>query len=189
MARAHPESRIGYDKVKQKLTLALSLVLTILVTDIITKRWALEALPPGGATMRGWLGIPLTLAYNKGIAFGLDVPEAGRWILIVASVLVVVMLAAMFRQARPNDWIRLCSLSLVAAGALGNLIDRVRWDAGVVDFIGPIDLRFMLFPIFNVADMAITTGAILLALTMWRDGPATAPAPEPAEAPIAKTAD
>jgi len=175
--------------VKQKLTLALSLVLTILVTDIVTKRWALQALPPGGAMTHGWLGIPLTLAYNKGIAFGLDVPEAGRWILIVASVLVVVMLAAMFRQARPNDWIRLCSLSFVAAGALGNLIDRVRWDAGVVDFIGPINLGFMLFPIFNVADMAITTGAILLALTMWRDGPATVPAPEPAEAPVAKTAD
>jgi len=175
--------------VKQKLTLALSLVLTILVTDIATKRWALDALPRGGATIRGTLGIPLTLAYNKGIAFGLDVPDAGRWILIVASVLVVVMLAAMFRHARPDDWVRLCSLSLVAAGALGNLIDRVRWDQGVVDFIGPINLGFMLFPIFNVADMAITTGACLLALTMWKDGSAAAPAPEPAEASIAKTAD
>jgi signal peptidase II len=175
--------------VKQKLTLALSLIFTILVADIITKRWALTALPPGGATVDGAFGIPLTLAYNKGIAFGLDVPDAGRWILIVASVLVVVMLAAMFRHARPNDWIRLCSLSFVAAGALGNLIDRVRWERGVVDFIGPIDLGFMLWPIFNVADMAITTGACLLALTMWRDGSAHAAVPEAAEAPAAEPVD
>jgi len=175
--------------VKQKLTLALSLVLTILVADIVTKQWALAALPPGGATFTGKFGIPLTLAFNKGIAFGLDVPEAGRWILIVASVLVVVMLAAMFRHARPNDWIRILSLSFVAAGALGNLIDRVRWDQGVVDFIGPINLGFMLWPIFNVADMAITTGACLLALTMWRDGSAHAATTEPAEATVAKTVE
>jgi signal peptidase II len=175
--------------VKQKLTLALSLVLTILVADILTKKWALTALPPSGATYIGKFGIPLTLAYNKGIAFGLDVPEAGRWILIVASVLVVVLRAAMFRHARPNDWIRIVSLSLVAAGALGNLIDRVRWNQGVVDFIGPIDLGFMLWPIFNVADMAITTGACLLALTMWRDGSAHAAVTEPAEATVAETVE
>lgn len=167
---------------KQKLTLALSLVLGILVTDIATKRWALEALSRSG-TVEGLFGIPLTLAYNTGIAFGLDVPEAGRWLLIVASVLVVGMLTVMFRHARPNDWVRLTSLSLVAAGALGNLIDRVRWDRGVVDFIGPIDLGFMLWPIFNVADMAITVGAALLALTMWKEGsPATVTAAEAAGA-------
>lgn len=165
------------------MTFAASVIGGILVADIITKRWALEALAHGG-TVEGLFGVPLTLAFNKGIAFGLDVPEAGRWILIVASVLVVGMLAVMFRHARPTDWIRLSSLSLVAAGALGNLIDRVRWERGVVDFIGPIDLGFMLWPIFNVADMAITVGAGLLALTMWRhesDQPAPAAAGEPAD--------
>jgi signal peptidase II len=76
----------------------------------------------------------------------------------------------MFHQAKPTDWLRLSALSLVAAGALGNLRDRVRWDRGVVDFIGPIDLGFMHWPIFNVADMAITTGAIALGLSLWREG-------------------
>jgi len=174
---------------KQKLTTALMLIFGILVADIITKRWALEALSHGG-TVEGPFGLPLTLAFNKGIAFGLDVPDAGRWLLIVASVLVVGMLTVMFRHARPTDWIRLSSLSLVAAGALGNLIDRVRWERGVVDFIGPINLGFMQWPIFNIADMAITVGAGLLALTMWRDGSArTAPVAGPAKAAAGEPAE
>ena len=56
---------------------------------------------------------------------------------------------------------------MVVAGALGNLYDRVRWDRGVVDFIGPIDLGIMNWPIFNVADMSITCGAVLLAISFW----------------------
>jgi signal peptidase II len=50
---------------------------------------------------------------------------------------------------------------------VGNLYDRVRWNRGVVDFLGPIDLGFWDFPIFNVADMAITCGAVLLAISFW----------------------
>jgi signal peptidase II len=50
---------------------------------------------------------------------------------------------------------------------VGNLYDRVRWDRGVVDFLGPVDLGLWHFPIFNVADMAITSGAVLLAISFW----------------------
>jgi signal peptidase II len=48
-------------------------------------------------------------------------------------------------------------------------VDRVRHTQGVVDFIGPLDLGFMHWPIFNVADMAITVGAILLGISLWRE--------------------
>jgi signal peptidase II len=154
--------------VKHKFLLASGLIGAILVADVATKRWALEFLAHG-VTIEGLGGLPLTLAYNTGIAFGLDVPSAGRWLLIGASVFVVFMLAGLFHQARPTDWLRLSSVSLVAAGALGNLVDRVRWEHGVIDFIGPIDLGFMHWPIFNVADMAITTGAILLGISLWRE--------------------
>ena len=131
---------------RQKLLLAATLVGGILIADIVTKQWALDALQHG-MTHVGLGGLPLTLAFNQGIAFGLDIPSAGRWILIVASVFVVLMLAGMFKSAKPDDWVRLCALSLVAAGAVGNLIDRIRWDRGVVDFIGPINLGFMNWPI------------------------------------------
>jgi signal peptidase II len=155
--------------VRQKLSLAILVVGSILFLDIVTKRWAMDVLPRVG-TIEGVGGVPLTLAFNQGIAFGLDIPSAGRWILIAASIFVVLMLIGMFQNAKPGDWMRLLSLSLVGAGAVGNLIDRVRWDRGVVDFIGPIDLGFMLWPIFNVADMAITVGAGALAWSMWKEG-------------------
>jgi signal peptidase II len=118
-------------------------------------------------TLGGW--VPLTLAFNRGIAFGLPLPSAGRWIIIVATFVVLAVLWDLFRRAEPGDWLRLTAIQLVTAGALGNLIDRVRWDGGVVDFIGPINLGFMYWPIFNIADMAITTGAVLLGISLWRE--------------------
>ncbi len=152
---------------KQKLFLAVFLVSGILIADVTTKRWAFETLSRSDATLAG---VPFTLAFNRGIAFGLDIPSAGRWMLVAASIFVVLMLAGMFGTTKPTDWARTCALSLVAAGAMGNLIDRIRWDQGVVDFIGPINLGFMHWPIFNVADMAITAGAAILALSLWREG-------------------
>ena len=158
----------------KKLTTAGTLLVTILIADILTKRWALESLSHG-YTLESF-GVPLTLAFNKGIAFGIGIPDMGRWIVVGASIFVMIVLAGMLRDARQNDHARIFAIGLVWAGALGNLIDRVRWDAGVVDFIGPIDLGFMHWPIFNVADMAITTGAILLGMSLWREDSATAAA-------------
>ncbi|MHB1169962.1 MAG: signal peptidase II [Longimicrobiales bacterium] len=159
----------------KKLTTAGTLLVTILIADILTKRWALESLSHG-YTLESF-GVPLTLAFNKGIAFGIGIPDMGRWIVVGASIFVMIVLAGMLRDARQNDHARIFAIGLVWAGALGNLIDRVRWDAGVVDFIGPIDLGFMHWPIFNVADMAITTGAILLGMSLWREDTANGAAP------------
>jgi signal peptidase II len=86
----------------------------------------------------------------------------------------------LFRQAHDRDFLRIVSISLVVSGAIGNLYDRVRWSRGVIDFIGPIDLGLWDFPIFNVADMAITCGALLLAASFWleeQDERAKPPAP------------
>jgi signal peptidase II len=161
-------------ELKQKVPVAALVIASIVVADIATKRWALNTLYHGGAleTLGGL--VPLTLAFNRGIAFGLPLPSAGRWIIIVATFVVLWVLTDLFRRAAASDWLRLGSIMLVAAGALGNLIDRVRWDGGVVDFIGPINLGFMYWPIFNIADMAITTGAILLGISLWREEAATA---------------
>jgi signal peptidase II len=161
----------------RKLLLATALVGGVVALDIYTKLWAVTALQHG-LTVPGLGGVPLTLAYNQGVAFGLPLPQAGRWIIILATIAVLYVLSDMFRKAHPSDWGRLLAVQLVGAGAIGNLIDRVRWDRGVVDFIGPFDLGSLQWPIFNIADMAITTGAILLALSLMREeneAPATAP--------------
>jgi signal peptidase II len=171
--------------VKQKAAPAAFLIGAIVIADILTKRWALDALWHGVTVDALGGRLPLTLAFNQGIAFGLPLPSAGRWLIILASMVVLYVLAGLFREADRSDWLRLLSVQLLAAGAIGNLIDRLRWDRGVVDFIGPIDLGVMHWPIFNIADMAITTGAMLLAISLWREEPAGEAAAAAATAPQA----
>jgi signal peptidase II len=149
------------------LLFALLTMVPIVTADVVTKRLAEALLPHGYPIER--LGIPLTLAYNTGVAFGLPLPSLGRWLVVAASFFVLYVLVGIFRRTPASDWVRLLATQLVAAGAIGNLIDRLRWDRGVVDFIGPINLGFMDFPIFNVADMSLTCGAVLLAISMLRE--------------------
>jgi signal peptidase II len=149
------------------ITFAATLLLVVGM-DVWTKRWALEALAGGGRESLGGL-VPLTLAFNNGAAFSLSVGSASRWFFIVLTLAALGVLGVLLRGARAGDRLRIFSVSLVTAGALGNLVDRIRWDLGVVDFIGPINLGFMHWPIFNVADMAITTGAALLAISLWQE--------------------
>ena len=85
------------------------------------------------------------------------------------TILALALLGSLLKQSSKTDFLRIFSISLVISGALGNLYDRVRWGRGVVDFIGPIDLGIGDFPIFNVADMAISCGAILLAISFWME--------------------
>lgn len=147
--------------------IVVSLILpAIIAMDLITKRWALDALVSDRGELLGGL-VPLTLAFNKGAAFGIRLGEDSRWFFVPVTIVALVLLAALFRQTADRDHLRIVAISLVVAGAIGNLYDRVRWDRGVVDFIGPIDLGLWDFPIFNVADMAITCGAVLLAISFW----------------------
>lgn len=168
---------------KQKLLLAALVVGTIVYADIVTKQWALQSLVQGVIIDSLGGRLPLTLAFNEGVAFGLPLPSAGRYLIIAATVVVLYVLGSMFLKAERDDWLRLISTQLVTAGAVGNLIDRVRWDRGVVDFIGPIDLGFMHWPIFNIADMAITLGALLLGISLWREEAEKATVGEAIEAP------
>lgn len=169
----------------RKIIAAGGIVASTLALDIISKRWALTELTHG-YTLSGFADlVPLTLIYNEGVAFGLSV-GGSRWLIIAATFIVLSALLVLFRQARENDWLRICSLALVIAGAAGNLVDRLRWERGVVDFIGPFDLGLFHFPIFNVADMAITVGAGILAISLWLEE--RNPTPEPTTNPEATEA-
>ena len=152
---------------KEKITVFATIIPSVLILDFITKRWALVALDGGNRLEILGGFVPLTLAYNRGAAFGISVGDDSRWFFIPVTILALVLLLVLLRQAAPRDWLRLSSISMVVAGALGNLYDRVRWNRGVVDFIGPINLGVMDWPIFNVADMSITCGAVLLAISFW----------------------
>jgi signal peptidase II len=83
-------------------------------------------------------------------------------------VLAIIGLFMWYRSTPGTDRSRLLALASVTAGAIGNLIDRIRSHQGVVDFLdfGFGDARW---PVFNVADIAVTCGAVLLAISLWRE--------------------
>lgn len=114
--------------------------------------------------------IRLTLIYNPGAAFGFYLGPYSRGIFLALSLIALAILFGMYAFTPAAHAGRLASLSLIIAGAFGNLIDRVRSPRGVIDFVD-VGLGATRWPVFNVADMAVTTGAILLALSLWRDDP------------------
>jgi signal peptidase II len=142
-------------------------LITVVLSDIITKWIAVAELYPRGVP-REVFGdvVRLTLVYNRGAAFGLHLGEYSRWIFLGLTIAALVILAQLYRATPGRDIARTLAISLVSAGAIGNLIDRVRGPQGVVDFID-IGVGDMRWPTFNVADMAVSTGAILLAWVLW----------------------
>lgn len=134
----------------------------VVVADVITKQVALAMLPPPGMTVRVISEyVRFSLAFNRGAAFGMTV---GAWSRVVFSVFALAMVAGLWiyagRLFAPLTRL-IIAFGLVAGGALGNLIDRVRWDRGVVDFID-LGVGLTRFWTFNLADSAITIGAVLL---------------------------
>ena len=153
---------------KAKITMFGIILPVVLVLDRMTKQWAETSLGARRIELLDGL-VPLTLAHNRGAAFGIELGSNPRLFFIPITILALILLGALLVQAGKRDYLRVLSLSLVISGALGNLYDRLTNPLGVVDFIGPINLGFMHWPIFNVADMAITTGAVLLALSFWME--------------------
>jgi signal peptidase II len=87
----------------------------------------------------------------------------------------VFILWRMYRETADDDRVRTLAIALVSSGAFGNLIDRVRHEYGVVDFID-VGIGASRWPTFNIADMAVSTGAFLLAWVLWNEAPEEAPA-------------
>jgi len=141
----------------------------VVVSDVITKLIAESMLSP--RTPLAVIGdlVQLRLVYNQGAAFGLDVGENSRWVFFGLAIVALVVLGSMVRSTRAGDWFRLLALALVCGGAAGNLIDRIRSAQGVVDFVD-IGVGGWRWPTFNVADSAITVGAIALAISLWQEG-------------------
>ena len=140
----------------------------IVVLDVITKyvvqqRMRLyDPIPVLGDFFR------LTYIFNRGAAFGLSLGDYSRVIFTVLTLLAIVGLFFWFRSTPLSDRVRLFALASVTGGAIGNLIDRVRHDRGVVDFLD-FGIGSVRWPVFNVADIAVSVGAVLLAVSLWRE--------------------
>jgi len=145
------------------------ILLVILVADVITKAMAERMLLPRGIPHEV-LGNTLrfTLVYNPGAAFGLNLGPQSRWIFAVLTIVALFILGRLYQSTPAGNRPRVAALALVCAGAVGNLIDRLRSFFGVVDFID-VGIGDSRWPTFNVADMAVSTGAALLAWVLWQE--------------------
>jgi signal peptidase II len=147
----------------------LGTVAAIVLLDQFTKLIAVDRLSPAYVP-HPVLGefFRLTLVFNKGAAFGLHLGHWSRWIFIALTIVAVTVMWRLYRTSPPGAHWRVRALCLVIAGALGNFIDRVSSSRGVVDFLD-FGVTAYRWPTFNVADIAVSTGAVLLAIVLWRE--------------------
>ncbi len=130
----------------------------VVIADQITKALTAGRLAVG----EGFTLIPnfldITYVKNEGAAFGIF--QGKKWLLIIVALLVFAAVIFYVVRYKPRSKWLMWSLTLITAGGLGNLIDRVA--LGYVRDM--LDVTFTRFPVFNVADCAVTAGAIMLAL-------------------------
>lgn len=150
----------------------LSLAALIVVLDQLSKYWIVElVMRPEGVTGTPFFTpyrvellpvFDLVMTWNRGVSFGIF-NNAGDWNAVLLSALSLVISAGLVAWMRKAEtrFVAL-ALGLVVGGALGNVVDRVRWGA-VADFLD-VHVGGHHWPAFNVADSAITIGAVLLVL-------------------------
>ena len=152
-----------------KASLFWPLLLVVLALDVATKSLAVTHLVPEYVpheVVGDW--VQLTLAYNPGASFGIGVGPYSRVVFIALAALALVILGQLYRATPPGDRARAAALGLVSAGALGNMLDRIKSSRGVVDFID-LGVGSVRFYTFNIADVAITFGAVLLGWILWQE--------------------
>ena len=145
--------------IRSPALIAYGLAVAVIVVDQLVKAWVLDGLQLGDGRVVPVLGpLQFSLVRNEGVSFGLfQGSSMGRWILTAFSLAVSIGLAVW--ALRLDKRLTGLAVGFVIGGALGNMIDRLRYGS-VIDFV---DVHRLYFPwVFNVADSAITVGVVLL---------------------------
>lgn len=144
----------------------LCIALAVFAVDQLSKLWILETFHPF-ETLDILPFFSLTLTFNPGAAFSFLGDQSGwqRWFLIAVALGVSVVLIRWIRQLGESDPLQSCALALILGGAIGNVLDRLM--TGVVTDFLLFYYQDWYFPAFNVADIAITTGAGLMILELF----------------------
>jgi signal peptidase II len=152
----------------ERVRVYLGTMIPIIVLDWATKALAVAKLPM--AVPRPVFGSVLrfTLLFNRDAAMNISLGSWSRWGFACIAVFGVLYLLRLLRLTGASDWVRAAALGAISAGAIGNLIDRLTSDRGVVDFID-VGLGAHRFWTFNVADMGVTLGAVALAWVFSRE--------------------
>ncbi|RKZ77494.1 MAG: signal peptidase II [Candidatus Parabeggiatoa sp. nov. 1] len=154
-------------KGKTNALIWLRLSLFVIVLDQLSKIWAsatLELQQPVAVLAF----FDLTLLHNYGAAFGFLGTADGwqRWFLSALAVVICGVIVIWLGRIKRQQWWLACALALVLGGALGNVLDRVMYGY-VVDFID-IYYQQWHWPAFNIADSAISIGAVMLIIDALR---------------------
>ena len=149
---------------RKRLTLLWSVAIFTAVMDQLAKAGVRKVIPFGGEhpLLPGWLH--LSHAHNQGAAWG--VLSGHRWLLIAIALGVVLLVANVAREIASRSSLAACGLGFIVGGAMGNLIDRIT-QGYVTDFMDldtPV-AWLRTFPIWNLADGALTVGAVLMAVS------------------------
>jgi len=147
----------------------LGVTAVVVLLDQLSKLWIVRHYSYG-ESLALLPVLNVTLRFNTGAAFSLLADASGwqRWLFTGLAILVGAAIVVWLAQLDGRQRLLAFSLSLILAGALGNLIDRLRI-GHVIDFVD-VHWKDVHFPAFNVADSAITVGAILMLLDAWFGG-------------------
>lgn len=140
---------------KVRVGLLLVAVFALLTIDQLTKLWAYAALIPGSSIpLQG--PVDLTLVFNRSNAFGIvpDLGETTRWVLAALNLSVASALTYLV-WSREQKWMAFSACAFIAAGGIGNAIDRM-WLGAVIDMFDASEVGFVW--VFNVADIFIDIG-------------------------------
>jgi len=144
---------------------AAAVAVVAVALDQITKAVVRDGVAPG-ERIELFGGVEIVRVANRGIAFGL-LNDAGPAVLAIAAIAFAVLLGIFLAGAeRPGLWL---PIGLLAGGAIGNLLDRIR-QGFVTDFIDP-----PAWPAFNLADVEITAGVVILISIYLLGAEGTAP--------------
>ncbi|MGB0669979.1 MAG: signal peptidase II [Rhodospirillales bacterium] len=145
---------------KGSLARGMTIAGVILVLDQLTKRWILESVmnPPQVVEVTGFFNLVLT--WNRGISFGLFNNDSSYNALALSALAAVIVAVLTVWLWRADRWHIVVAIGSIIGGAIGNVIDRFRFGA-VVDFLD-VHLMGLHWPAFNVADAAISLGAVAL---------------------------
>src|SRR3954470_9980376 len=144
--------------------------IAVIVIDQLTKLWIVESIPNGGSVYV-WPVLNIIHTYNPGAAWSMFANAGGaqRWIFSALAIAVSLVLVYWLRRlSLASQALLAAGLTLILGGAIGNVIDRLRL-GHVVDFV-QVHWNESYFPAFNVADSAISIGAVFVILDAIREG-------------------
>lgn len=154
---AGPTSRLA----DRLIAPASAIPLVILILDQAAKAWVRAELTLGEPVRVIGDWVRLLYIHNEGAAFGIHIGRHSPLFFLTVASVVSIVVFVLYARTPMEERVERVSLAMILGGALGNIVDRVRWER-VVDFV-QVGVDGHYWPIFNVADAAVTTGVVILA--------------------------